>query len=44
MGEMDAPEGRIRYLKPVLELSETPPYFARPPVPLGYHQPVWTSS
>jgi crotonobetainyl-CoA:carnitine CoA-transferase CaiB-like acyl-CoA transferase len=44
MAEMDAPEGRIRYLKPVLELSETPPYFARPPVPLGYHQPVWTSS
>jgi crotonobetainyl-CoA:carnitine CoA-transferase CaiB-like acyl-CoA transferase len=44
MAEMDAPDGRIRYLKPVLELSETPPYFARPPVPLGYHQPVWTSS
>jgi crotonobetainyl-CoA:carnitine CoA-transferase CaiB-like acyl-CoA transferase len=30
--------------KPVLELSETPPYFARPPVPLGYHAPAWTSS
>jgi len=43
-GEMDAPDGRIRYLKPVLGLSETPPYFARPPVPLGYHPPVWTSS
>ena len=42
-GEMDAPDGRIRYLKPVLALSETPPHFARPPVPLGYHQPVWTS-
>jgi len=44
LGEMDAPDGRIRYLKPVLGLSETPPYFARPPVPLGYHQPVWTFS
>ena len=44
MAEMDAPNGRIRYLKPVLELSKTPPYFARPPVPLGYHQPSWTSS
>jgi crotonobetainyl-CoA:carnitine CoA-transferase CaiB-like acyl-CoA transferase len=43
-GEMDAPDGRIRYLKPVLELSGTPPYFDRPPVPLGYHQPEWTSS
>jgi crotonobetainyl-CoA:carnitine CoA-transferase CaiB-like acyl-CoA transferase len=41
--EMDAPDGRIRYLKPVLQLSETPPYFSRPPVPLGYHQPKWTS-
>jgi crotonobetainyl-CoA:carnitine CoA-transferase CaiB-like acyl-CoA transferase len=44
MAEMDAPDGRIRYLKPVLGLSETPPYFARPPVPLGYHRPEWTSS
>jgi hypothetical protein len=44
MAEMDAPDGRIRYLKPVLELSETPPFFSRPPVPLGYHRPVWTSS
>jgi crotonobetainyl-CoA:carnitine CoA-transferase CaiB-like acyl-CoA transferase len=43
-GEMDAPDGRVRYLKPVLELSATPPYFARPPVPLGYHRPAWTSS
>jgi crotonobetainyl-CoA:carnitine CoA-transferase CaiB-like acyl-CoA transferase len=44
LGEMDAPGGRIRYLTPVLELSETPPYFDRPPVPLGYHPPAWTSS
>jgi crotonobetainyl-CoA:carnitine CoA-transferase CaiB-like acyl-CoA transferase len=44
MAEMDAPDGRIRYLKPALRLSETPPYFARPPVPLGYHAASWTSS
>jgi crotonobetainyl-CoA:carnitine CoA-transferase CaiB-like acyl-CoA transferase len=43
-GEIDAPDGRVRYLKPVLGLSETPPHFARPPVPLGYHRPEWTSS
>jgi crotonobetainyl-CoA:carnitine CoA-transferase CaiB-like acyl-CoA transferase len=44
MAEMDAPDGRIRYLKPALSLSETPPYFEQPPVPLGYHQPAWTST
>lgn len=43
-GEMDAPDGRIRYLKPVLALSATPGSWRRPPVPLGYHQPAWTSS
>lgn len=44
LDEMDAPDGRIRYLKPVLGLSETPPFFDRAPVPLGYHPPAWTSS
>jgi len=39
--EMDAPDGRIRYLAPVVRLSETPPSWSRPPVPLGYHEPVW---
>jgi len=29
------------HLKPVLELSETPPYWERPPVPLGTHKPEW---
>jgi len=24
-----------------VRLSETPPYWARPSVPLGYNQPVW---
>jgi crotonobetainyl-CoA:carnitine CoA-transferase CaiB-like acyl-CoA transferase len=40
-GEMDSPAGRIRHLKPVLQLSETPPFWSRPPVPLGTHPPAW---
>jgi crotonobetainyl-CoA:carnitine CoA-transferase CaiB-like acyl-CoA transferase len=37
----DTPVGRLRHLAPVLQLSETPPRWARPTVPLGHHQPVW---
>jgi crotonobetainyl-CoA:carnitine CoA-transferase CaiB-like acyl-CoA transferase len=37
----ETPSGRLRHLKPCVQLSETPPYWARPSVPLGYHQPVW---
>lgn len=37
----DGPEGRLRHLAPALQLSETQPYWARPAVPLGYHDPVW---
>jgi crotonobetainyl-CoA:carnitine CoA-transferase CaiB-like acyl-CoA transferase len=37
----ETPLGRLQHLKPVVELSETPPYWARPSVPLGYHPPVW---
>jgi crotonobetainyl-CoA:carnitine CoA-transferase CaiB-like acyl-CoA transferase len=37
----DTPSGQLRHLKPAVQLSETPPYWARPSVPLGYHQPVW---
>jgi hypothetical protein len=37
----DTPVGRLRHLRPVLRLSETPPYWARPTVPLGYHPPLW---
>ncbi len=37
----DTPSGRLRHLKPVVELSETPPYWARPSVPLGYNKPEW---
>ena len=35
--------GNVTHLKPVLELSETPPYWERPPVPLGTHPPEWPS-
>jgi crotonobetainyl-CoA:carnitine CoA-transferase CaiB-like acyl-CoA transferase len=37
----ETPSGKLRHLKPAVQLSETPPYWARPSVPLGYHQPMW---
>jgi crotonobetainyl-CoA:carnitine CoA-transferase CaiB-like acyl-CoA transferase len=37
----NTPDGRLQHLGPVLRLSETPPRWARPAVPLGYHQSVW---
>jgi len=37
----DTPVGRLRHLGPVLRLSETPPRWARPTAPLGYHAPAW---
>ena len=37
----NTPVGRLQHLAPVLQLSETPPRWERPTVPLGYHQPVW---
>jgi hypothetical protein len=39
--ETETPYGRIQHLKPVIELSETPPRWERPSVPLGTHSPVW---
>jgi hypothetical protein len=35
------PSGRLQHLAPALQLSETPPYWARPTVPLGHHAPAW---
>ena len=35
------PAGQLTHLAPTLQLSETQPYWARPTVPLGYHDPVW---
>ena len=37
----DTPSGRLRHLKPVVQLSETPPSWVRSSVPLGYHKPEW---
>jgi crotonobetainyl-CoA:carnitine CoA-transferase CaiB-like acyl-CoA transferase len=37
----ETPSGPLRHLKPVVQMSETAPYWARPSVPLGYHRPVW---
>jgi len=37
----NTPVGRLQHLAPVLRLSETPPRWARPMVPLGYNEPVW---
>jgi hypothetical protein len=39
--ETHSPAGLITHLKPVVQLSETPPFWARPPVPLGYHRAEW---
>jgi crotonobetainyl-CoA:carnitine CoA-transferase CaiB-like acyl-CoA transferase len=39
--ETETPVGRLRHLGPPVRLSETPPFWARPSVPLGYHEPVW---
>jgi crotonobetainyl-CoA:carnitine CoA-transferase CaiB-like acyl-CoA transferase len=37
----ETPAGRLRHLKPAVQLSETPPYWVRPTVPLGTHRPAW---
>ncbi len=39
--ETRSPAGVITHLKPVVQLSETPPFWARPPVPLGHDRPAW---
>lgn len=37
----ETPAGRLRHLKPALQMSETQPHWARPAVPLGYHRAAW---
>jgi crotonobetainyl-CoA:carnitine CoA-transferase CaiB-like acyl-CoA transferase len=37
----DTPVGKLQHLAPVVQLSETPARWARPTVPLGYHEPAW---
>ena len=40
----ETPSGSLRHLKPLVQLSETQPHWARPSVPLGYHRPEWPSA
>ena len=37
----DTPVGRLHHLAPVVRLSETPPRWALPSVPLGHNEPMW---
>ncbi len=39
--ETDGPFGRLRHLRPVVQLSETPGFYARPAEPLGSSKPEW---
>lgn len=39
--EMDTAWGRLVRLGPLLRMSETPPHWHLPPVPLGHHPPSW---
>jgi len=39
--ESQAPAGTLRHLRPTVQLSETPPHWARPSVPLGHNEPAW---
>jgi len=39
--DTDTPVGRLHHLRPVVGLSETPPRWDRPSVPLGYNEPAW---
>jgi crotonobetainyl-CoA:carnitine CoA-transferase CaiB-like acyl-CoA transferase len=38
----DTPNGRLRFLAPVAQLSETPAHWDRPAVPLDHDPPVWS--
>ncbi len=44
MQRADSEFGRLEFLGPVLTLSETPPMWATPPVPLGTHRPDWPNA
>ncbi|MGO8916938.1 MAG: CoA transferase [Stellaceae bacterium] len=41
--ETPSPFGVIRHLAPAARMAETPPRWARPPVPLGHDAPRWPS-
>jgi crotonobetainyl-CoA:carnitine CoA-transferase CaiB-like acyl-CoA transferase len=35
------PLGPLRHLKPIVQMSETPPFWARPAAPLAHDRPAW---
>ncbi|BCF96115.1 CoA transferase [Paraburkholderia sp. PGU19] len=39
--EVDSPFGRVRAAAPAERMSETPAFYARPPVPIGSDAPRW---
>jgi crotonobetainyl-CoA:carnitine CoA-transferase CaiB-like acyl-CoA transferase len=39
--DVDSPFGRVRAAAPAERLSETPAFYARPPVPIGTHAASW---
>jgi crotonobetainyl-CoA:carnitine CoA-transferase CaiB-like acyl-CoA transferase len=39
--ETESPAGKLSHLKPAVRMSETPPRWDRPAVPLGHHAPEW---
>ena len=43
MSDSETAFGSIRHVAPVLRMSETQPYWARPTAPFGAHPPSWPS-
>jgi CoA transferase family III len=41
LDEIDTSFGRVTFVRHAARLSTTPAFWARPPVPLGTHAPVW---
>ena len=39
--ESNTPMGRLGHMAPVLQMSETQPFWERPSVPLGHNKSVW---
>ena len=39
----ETPFGKMHHLDPIIRMSETPPHWVRPTVPLGTHEPQWPS-
>lgn len=44
MGDADTPFGSLRFVRPVAQMSATPPRWDRPPAPPGTHPPQWPAN